>query len=148
MVYTFGIVRAAEVSHGAGMKAETTERKTAKLFRNGRSQAVRLPKEFRFEGDEVTVRKMGAGVYLEPVVPGDRANEWAWLQEWREKHGPLDDDFVAAVQAGIAESRGEGRAPLKINDVEAWLQAIDALRGEPFMPEGRNQPEMPVRDIF
>ena len=31
--------------------------KTAKLFRNGNSQAVRLPREFRFEGDEVRIRK-------------------------------------------------------------------------------------------
>ena len=31
--------------------------KTAKLFKNGRSQAVRLPKEFRFEGDEVDIRR-------------------------------------------------------------------------------------------
>ena len=39
----------------------------AKLFWNGRSQAVRLPKEFRFEGDQVRIRRMGAGVLLEPV---------------------------------------------------------------------------------
>ena len=39
----------------------------AKLFWNGRSQAVRLPKEFRFEGDQVQVTRMGAGVLLEPV---------------------------------------------------------------------------------
>jgi antitoxin VapB len=39
----------------------------AKLFWNGRSQAVRLPKEFRFEGDRVQVTRMGAGVLLEPV---------------------------------------------------------------------------------
>ena len=41
--------------------------KEAKLFWNGRSQAVRLPKEFRFEGDHVRVTRMGAGVLLEPV---------------------------------------------------------------------------------
>jgi antitoxin VapB len=39
----------------------------AKLFWNGRSQAVRLPKEFRFEGDRVRVTRMGAGILLEPV---------------------------------------------------------------------------------
>jgi antitoxin VapB len=39
---------------------------TAKLFRNGRSQAVRLPKEFRFEGEEVEVRREGERVILEP----------------------------------------------------------------------------------
>ena len=41
--------------------------KTAKLFMNGRSQAVRLPKEFRFEGTEVRIRRSGGGVLLEPV---------------------------------------------------------------------------------
>jgi antitoxin VapB len=40
----------------------------AKLFRNGRSQAVRLPREFRFEGDEVRVRKLNNGVLLEPLI--------------------------------------------------------------------------------
>jgi antitoxin VapB len=40
---------------------------TAKLFRTGRSQAVRLPKEFRFEGNEVRIRRVGLGVMLEPL---------------------------------------------------------------------------------
>jgi antitoxin VapB len=40
---------------------------TAKLFAHGRSQAVRLPKEFRLPGKEVRVRRMGRGVLLEPV---------------------------------------------------------------------------------
>ena len=43
---------------------------TAKLFRNGRSQAVRLPKEFRFEGEEVSIRREGESVVLAPVVKG------------------------------------------------------------------------------
>ncbi len=45
--------------------------KTAKLFRNGQSQAVRLPKEFRFEGDEVFIKKSGSAVVLIPLV-----NSW------------------------------------------------------------------------
>jgi antitoxin VapB len=40
---------------------------TAKLFMHGRSQAVRLPKEFRFEGTEVRVSKVGNKVVLEPL---------------------------------------------------------------------------------
>jgi antitoxin VapB len=40
---------------------------TAKLFMHGRSQAVRLPKEFRFEGTEVRVSKVGEKVILEPI---------------------------------------------------------------------------------
>jgi antitoxin VapB len=41
--------------------------KRAKLFRNGQSQAVRLPKEFRFEGDFVYVKKSGNAVVLLPA---------------------------------------------------------------------------------
>lgn len=41
--------------------------KTAKLFRNGQSQAVRLPKEFRFEGDEVFIKRSGNTVILIPA---------------------------------------------------------------------------------
>jgi antitoxin VapB len=40
---------------------------TAKLFMTGRSQAVRLPKEFRFEGKEVRISRVGNGVLLQPV---------------------------------------------------------------------------------
>jgi antitoxin VapB len=46
-----------------------TKSRTAKLFRNGRSQAVRLPREFRFQGDEVRIRKVGEAVLLEPLIP-------------------------------------------------------------------------------
>jgi virulence-associated protein VagC len=45
----------------------TTEVGRAKLFQNGRSQAVRLPKAFRIKGDEVSVRREGEAVILEPV---------------------------------------------------------------------------------
>lgn len=40
---------------------------TAKLFQNGQSQAVRLPKSFRFEGTEVTVKRVGEGILLLPL---------------------------------------------------------------------------------
>jgi antitoxin VapB len=52
-------------------KTETGEVR-AKLFRNGRSQAVRLPKEFRFEGSEVRIRHAMGGVLLEPVKQENR----------------------------------------------------------------------------
>ena len=41
---------------------------TAKLFMHGRSQAVRLPKDFRMPGTEVRVRRVGRGVMLEPMT--------------------------------------------------------------------------------
>ncbi len=53
------------------------EKGVAKLFRNGRSQAVRLPKEFRFEGERVRIRRVAQGVLLEPLIP-DAGN---WLAE-------------------------------------------------------------------
>lgn len=40
---------------------------TAKIFKTGRSQAVRLPKRFRFSGDEVAIRKVGNDVILSPI---------------------------------------------------------------------------------
>jgi antitoxin VapB len=46
----------------------------AKLFQNGRSQAVRLPREFRFQGDCVRVRRVSSGVLLEPMYSD--VNKW------------------------------------------------------------------------
>jgi antitoxin VapB len=58
--------------------------KTAKLFRNGRSQAVRLPREFRFDGDEVRIRRVGDGVLLEPVI-SDMRKWFADLDRFQAK---------------------------------------------------------------
>ena len=55
----------------------------AKLFRNGRSQAVRLPRAFRFEGSEVRVRRLAEGVLLEPLI-ADAAEWFAELDRVRE----------------------------------------------------------------
>lgn len=51
---------------------------TAKLFKNGRSQAVRLPKEFRFEGEEVYIRREGSSIVLSPKASPDD-NPWKEL---------------------------------------------------------------------
>ena len=45
---------------------------TTTLFTNGRSQAVRIPKELRFEGKEVSIRRLGDGILLVPV----KASTW------------------------------------------------------------------------
>jgi len=60
--------------------------KTAKLFQNGQSQAVRLPKEFRFEGDFVYVKKSGNAVILIPA-----RGAWEPLVESLDK---FSDDFM------------------------------------------------------
>lgn len=47
---------------------------TAKLFRNGRSQAVRLPREFRLAGERVRIRKVADGILLQPIIQSSA--EW------------------------------------------------------------------------
>jgi antitoxin VapB len=64
--------------------------KRAKIFSSGRSQAVRLPKAFRFQGKEVRIRRHGSAVILEPI-----AEDWAWLDTIARK---LAADFVQAVE--------------------------------------------------
>jgi antitoxin VapB len=67
--------------------------RVAKLFMNGRSQAVRLPQEFRFEGDAVRVRRVAEGVLLEPLIPDvagwfaelDRAGGRSFMKEGRKQ---------------------------------------------------------------
>ena len=62
---------------------------TAKVFWSGRSQAVRLPKEFRLDAKEVRIRRHGDTLILEPIV-----DDWAWLDAIV---GPVDADFAAAA---------------------------------------------------
>ncbi len=56
---------------------------TAKLVKTGRSQAVRLPKEFRFEGDEVYVKRQGDSVLLTPKSPRKKGS-------WKDLLDALD----------------------------------------------------------
>ena len=62
---------------------------TAKIFWSGRSQAVRLPKEFRFDGQEVRISRRGRSVILEPI-----ATDWDWLDRLA---GTVDEDFEKAA---------------------------------------------------
>jgi antitoxin VapB len=62
---------------------------TAKIFWSGRSQAVRIPKEYRFATEEVRIRRHGNAIILEPI-----AADWVWLEEVM---GAVDEDFAAAV---------------------------------------------------
>lgn len=54
-----------------------SSRATAKIFMNGRSQAVRLPKAFRFESEEVTVERLADGAVVLRPVPVDARAAWA-----------------------------------------------------------------------
>ena len=72
---------------------------TAKLFRNGQSQAVRLPKEFRFEGDRVYIKREGDAVILLP-----------YRDTWETALDSLDQfsgDFMAAREQPAPQEREE-----------------------------------------
>jgi antitoxin VapB len=63
--------------------------KRAKVFQTGRSQAVRLPKEFRFEGDTVLIRREGPAVVLEPD---------GWPEGYALSFAGIADDFERPPQ--------------------------------------------------
>lgn len=73
---------------------------TAKLFKHGGSQAVRLPKEFRLPGKEVRIRRLGRGVLLEPMefdaaawlAALGRFKDVPFMEEGREQPAMPDDD--------------------------------------------------------
>jgi len=70
----------------------------AKLFRNGSSQAVRLPREFRFEGDRVRIRRVAQGVLLEPLIQDPK--------EWFRKLDELNSEpFPSDRQQPVAPKR-------------------------------------------
>lgn len=71
--------------------------RTAKLFMTGRSQAVRLPKEFRFEGDAVYIRRDGDSVVLSP-----RPASW---DEFFDRAPLPSDDFMEERPQGDAQER-------------------------------------------
>ena len=98
--------RAADADRGSTAKkraraAETAVpgpadgRKFARVFMSGRSQAVRLPKEFRFDTDRVIIRREGRHVVLSPMF-----KDW---DDFFKNSTPLPDDFEAIM----AEMRKE-----------------------------------------
>jgi len=78
----------------------STHTETAKLYWSGRSQALRLPKDFRIEGSEVRIRRHSAAVVFELI-----ANDWAWLDALA---APMDTGFQqAACEQPTAEENPE-----------------------------------------
>ena len=70
--------------------------KTAKLFANGQSQAVRLPKDYRFTGDEVGIAKVGEVVLLYPKGSSDAL--------FLSSLGGFTDDFFDSIASAREES--------------------------------------------
>lgn len=71
---------------------------TAKIFENGRSQAVRLPKKFRFDVDEVVVQQLGDAVLLVP-------REALWKTFLEGLNDFTDDIFQDGRDQGVQEER-------------------------------------------
>ena len=78
------------------MKRSSMKRKTASVFWTGRSQAVRLPKEFRFDTDTVLVHREGNSIILEPVRE--------WPSDYVESFAGVPADFERPSQ-GQTEKR-------------------------------------------
>jgi len=80
--------------------------RTAKLFMNGRSQAVRLPAEFRFEGDEVLIRKDEKTGDIILSEKTDRHKSWEGFLKARAlalAAGEIDDDFLSPKERDQGE---------------------------------------------
>jgi antitoxin VapB len=69
----------------------------AKIFMNGRSQAVRLPKKFRFEGSQVYIKKVGDAVILIPYQ-----EPWQTLQD---SLSMFSDDFMETRDQSSPQER-------------------------------------------
>lgn len=107
MIDIFGIYHSASV----GVKK-------AKLFMNGRSQAVRLPKEFRFSGSEVFIERRGEELVLRPVRPtptlhGKPLKTLRDFDEYLAEVGPVDESFERAIHE--ARARDRARPPRDVS---------------------------------
>ena len=74
-----------------------SKRMTARVFTTGRSQAVRLPKEFRFDTDTVLVHRDGSSVILEPMRE--------WPAGYVESFTGVPDDFERPAQGSVEKRR-------------------------------------------
>jgi len=63
-----------------------TQPRRVSVFRNGRNQAIRIPREFELPGSEATIRKEGDRLVIEPAAPPS-------LLGWLATLEPLDEDF-------------------------------------------------------
>ena len=79
------------------MAKSQENRKTASVFWTGRSQAIRLPKEFRFEGDTVLVHREGTAVILEPMHE--------WPAGYVESFAGVPEDFERPSQGRVDKRR-------------------------------------------
>jgi antitoxin VapB len=78
--------------------------RTAKLFRNGRSQAVRLPAPFRFEGDEVFIRRDEA---TGDVILSSKPSRWDEFFALLKRGGAAPADFLSPKERNQTDGRND-----------------------------------------
>ena len=79
------------------MAKSSAKRQIARVFTTGRSQAVRLPKEFRFDTETVMVHREGNAVILEPVRE--------WPEDYVESFTGIPEDFERPAQGKVERRR-------------------------------------------
>jgi antitoxin VapB len=82
------------------IRGKAVKTKKARVFWTGRSQAIRLPKEFRFDTDVVLVRREGQAVIVEP------AHEWP--DEYVESFAGVPEDFTRPPQGAVEKRTSLG----------------------------------------
>lgn len=75
-----------------------TKERHVKLFKSGRNQAVRIPREFKFPGDEAIMRKDGNRLILEPAPPKSLLTLLATLRPLKERFPPIADPAPDSVE--------------------------------------------------
>ena len=95
--------RKAQVAHLDDFEAPPATSPRAKVFANGRSQAVRLPKEFRVDASELLVSREGARLVLEPVT----------VQGWPKGLWQRLDDIAEGLEEEWERPRDRIPAPIR-----------------------------------
>jgi antitoxin VapB len=97
---------------------------TAKLFRSGRSQAVRLPAPFRFEGDEVFIRRDET---RGDVILSSKPSGWNEFFALIQKGGAAPVDFLGSKERGQTDDRADpfdGWSERRCRLREAWRNRV------------------------
>jgi antitoxin VapB len=72
-----------------------------RLFRNGRNQALRIPREFELEGDEAIIRKEGSRLIVEPIRKGRLLSLLATLHPLDETFPDVDEDLPPLDESAL-----------------------------------------------
>ena len=85
-----------DICHGICQVADVVERRV-KLFKNGRNQALRIPRELELRGEDAIIRKEGQRLIIEPAPPKSLLAILATLQTLDEEFPPLDNSPAEPV---------------------------------------------------